>query len=132
VSAPTPAARAALFYPFHAVEGLFYARLAHPASILQLLSTTVNLLQNKNKEKGGAKMAVNAIPLGSRLQLILITGMDDKGNPTYRTRSYSNVKPDASDLAVYNVGNALAGLQEHELDVMRRVNELILKEEEEG
>lgn len=77
-------------------------------------------------------MAVNAIPLGSRLQLILITGMDDKGNPTYRTRSYSNVKPDASDLAVYNVGNALAGLQEHELDVMRRVNELILKEEEEG
>ncbi len=75
-------------------------------------------------------MAVIANPLGSRLQLRLLVGQDDKGNPIYRTRSYSNVKPAASDQAVYNVGYALADLQEHELDALRRTNELVLIDED--
>lgn len=77
-------------------------------------------------------MAVNANPLSSRLQLRLITGQDDKGNPIYRSRTYSNVKPLASDEDIYNVGDALADLQQHELDQIRRISEYVLEEEDEG
>ena len=75
-------------------------------------------------------MAVKANPLSSRLQLRLITGQDDKGNPIYRSRSFSNVKPAAADQSVYNVGDALAGLQQHELDQIRRIVESVLVEED--
>ena len=74
-------------------------------------------------------MAVISNPLGSRLQLRVITGQDDKGNPIYRTRSYSNVKPAASDDDLYSVGNALVDLQKHELDFIRRIDESILIED---
>ena len=74
-------------------------------------------------------MAVNTVPIGSRLQLRLIVGQDRQGNPIYRTRSYSNVKPDASDEDVFAVGNALAGLQQHDVEELRRTNDFILLEE---
>jgi hypothetical protein len=74
-------------------------------------------------------MAVNANPVGSRLQLRLNVGQDAEGNPIYRSRSYSNVKPLASDQAVFAVGSALAGLQQHGLEEVRRVNEYVLVEE---
>ncbi|NMB41404.1 MAG: DUF1659 domain-containing protein [Firmicutes bacterium] len=74
-------------------------------------------------------MAVITHPLGSRMQLRLTVGQDDEGNPIYRSRSYSNVKPMASDDDVFAVGNALAGLQQHDLKEVRRINEHILIEE---
>jgi hypothetical protein len=73
-------------------------------------------------------MAVTANPLGSRMQLRLIVGQDAAGNPIYQSRSYSNVKPLASDDAVFAVGNALAGLQQHGLEEVRRINEYVLVE----
>jgi hypothetical protein len=76
-------------------------------------------------------MAVAAIPLVSRLQLRLRLGYDSGGNPILRTRSYANVKADASDEHVYYTGLGLAGLQEHALEVIRRVDEAELEEVEE-
>lgn len=73
-------------------------------------------------------MAVNTVPIDSRLQLRLIVGQDEQGNPLYRTSSYSNVKPLVSDEAVYAVGTALAGLQKHTLEELRRTNNFILME----
>lgn len=73
-------------------------------------------------------MPVNTNPIGSRMQLRLIVGQDTGGNPVYRTRSYSNVKPLASDDDVFAVGNALAELQVQELDELRRINEYVLVE----
>ncbi len=73
-------------------------------------------------------MAVITNPLGSRMQLRLNVGQDDEGNPIYRSRSYSNVKPLASDDDVFAVGNALAGLQQHGLEEVRRINEYLLIE----
>jgi hypothetical protein len=70
-------------------------------------------------------MAVSTSPTGSRMQLRLLVGQDIQGNPIYRTRAYSNVKPSASDEDVYAVGMALVGLQAHELDDLYRVNELM-------
>lgn len=71
-------------------------------------------------------MPVITQPVGSRLQLRLMIGQDTQGNPIYRTKSYSNIKPMASDQAVYAVGTALAGLQKHPLEELRRVNDFIL------
>jgi hypothetical protein len=75
-------------------------------------------------------MPVTVTPLGSRLQLRLTVGLDEGGNPIVRTRSYANIKPDASDEAVYLTGQDLAGFQEHSLESIRRVNEFELNEEE--
>ncbi|RJX24923.1 MAG: DUF1659 domain-containing protein [Dethiobacter sp.] len=73
-------------------------------------------------------MAVTANPVGSRLQLRLVVGQDAGGNPVYRSRAYSNVKPQASDQNVFDVGNSLANLQQHDLDEVRRINESVLTE----
>ena len=73
-------------------------------------------------------MAVISNPLGSRLQLRVITGEDYEGNPIYSTRSYSNIKAATSDEDLYSVGEALVNLQKHELDFIRRIDESILIE----
>ncbi|MGI5822620.1 MAG: DUF1659 domain-containing protein [Dethiobacteria bacterium] len=74
-------------------------------------------------------MAVNSNPLTGRLQLRLVVGMDSLGNHLYRTQSYSNLNPSASDQDVYEVGNALGDLQEHGLEEVRRISEALLFEE---
>jgi len=45
-----------------------------------------------------------------------------------RTRSYANVKPEATDEALYQTALDLAGLQVHTLEIVRRVDEMELEE----
>ncbi len=71
-------------------------------------------------------MAVNTIPVQSTLQMVVQTGTSANGDPVLRTRSYRNVKTDALDADVYDVGQALAGLQIHPLNVIQRLNEMDL------
>lgn len=73
-------------------------------------------------------MPVYANPLGSRMQLRLLVGQDEQGNPIFRTRSYANVKPTATDDEVHQVGAAIAGLMRHGLEELRRINEYVLVE----
>lgn len=73
-------------------------------------------------------MAVTAIPLGSRMQLRLRIGFTQEGKPILRTRSYANLKSAASDEDLYQTGQELANLQEHDLEIIRRVNEMELEE----
>lgn len=68
-------------------------------------------------------MAVDVIPVSSRLALKLRTGTDTEGNPVFRTRSYSSVKPSAADQDVYDTAQALAGLQQFPVEEISRVNE---------
>ncbi|OPX85338.1 MAG: hypothetical protein A4E53_03556 [Pelotomaculum sp. PtaB.Bin104] len=42
-------------------------------------------------------MAVTKVPAGAALKLKLNTGTDGSGNPIFRTKSLSNVKPTAAD-----------------------------------
>ena len=74
-------------------------------------------------------MPVTATHLITRLQLRLKVGLDGSGNPIFRTRSYSNVKPSANNQALFDTGDELASLQDHDLEVIRRVDELELEEE---
>ena len=74
-------------------------------------------------------MAVTAIPLTARLQLRLNTGLDENFNPVYRTRSHSNVKTSADNEDLFELAGEIAGLQEHTLDAVRRVDEYELEEE---
>ena len=67
------------------------------------------------KKEGGDLMAIVATPLASRLQLRVIVGYDSDDNPVLRTRSYTNIKPDAASDLLYLTGLDLASLQEHPL-----------------
>lgn len=66
-------------------------------------------------------MAVVVTPVQSVLRLIVQTGTDANGNPVYRTRSYSNVKPLMAEQDVFDVGAALAGLQKNSLHAIQQV-----------
>lgn len=75
-------------------------------------------------------MAVSVTPLGSRLQIRVRLGYDTAGNPILRTRSYSNIKSTASHDDLYITGTELAALQDHHLELIRRVDEMELEESE--
>lgn len=67
-------------------------------------------------------MAVNKVPENSILRLELRTGVNASGNPVYRNRGLTNVKPTASDQDLFDVATALAGLQEYPLNGISRVD----------
>ncbi|NLW07150.1 MAG: DUF1659 domain-containing protein [Clostridia bacterium] len=68
-------------------------------------------------------MPVVSTPLASTLRLQVQTGTDSEGKPVYRLRSFSRVKPEASDQDVYDVAVALGNLQVHPVNAISRVNE---------
>lgn len=65
----------------------------------------------------------------SSLQMKMHTGTDDKGNAIIRTKTYRSVKTTALDDDIYDVGLAMAGLQMHPVESIRRVNEVQLEAE---
>ncbi len=71
-------------------------------------------------------MAIEKYAYGAKLQLKLFVGLDGDGKEIFRTKTYSNVKPSAEDQAVYDVANTLADLQEHEVEEIHRVEDVIL------
>lgn len=73
-------------------------------------------------------MAVTAEAIASRLKLQLITGVDPEGKPIKRSRSYSGIKPAAVHQDVFDIGSALVSLQKHQLDAVRRLDEVELLE----
>ena len=73
-------------------------------------------------------MPVTTIPVSSRLQLRLNTGLDENLEPIYRTRSFSRVKPGADNAVLFDVAEGIGGLQVHSLEAVRRINEVELVE----
>jgi hypothetical protein len=51
------------------------------------------------------------------------TGLSATGSPVYRTRAFRNLKPGAAEADVFDVGQALAGLQQHPVSSIGRVDE---------
>jgi hypothetical protein len=62
------------------------------------------------------KVAVEARPLNSTLQLTYDLGTDGDGKKLVRRRSYSNVKIDAAEQDLFDVAAAIAGLQSYPIE----------------
>ena len=60
--------------------------------------------------------------------LKLVVNVTENGKTSAKSRTYGKVKSDAADEAVYNVADALAGLQEHPVNRITRVDETELSE----
>ncbi|WP_079529650.1 DUF1659 domain-containing protein [Halobacillus hunanensis] len=71
-------------------------------------------------------MAVTADKTNSQLQLVFENGTDEKGNVKYRTKSFNNVKMDATADQLYNVAIALVPLQQRLLSMIERNDSAIL------
>lgn len=64
-----------------------------------------------------------AMIIDSRLRLNFETGVNEKGEPTYKVKTYSNIRKGATAAELYQAGQALGGLSAHLLvGVERTVN----------
>ncbi len=68
-----------------------------------------------------------AIMTNSKVLLSYETGLNEKGEPIFKTKTYSNVKQEATANQLYQVAQALSSLSKHPLSGVKRndVSELI-------
>ncbi len=66
-------------------------------------------------------MAVEIRPLSTRIQIQLDQGVDLNGKKILRSKTLSNVKSNAADQDIYDVVEALTGLQTHLVDAIRKI-----------
>lgn len=69
-------------------------------------------------------MAVNTVAQDSKFKIQLDAGVDEKGKPIIKSKTFSNVKSTATNDDVYDVANSLAELQELSLISVRRIDEI--------
>lgn len=74
-------------------------------------------------------MAVITSVINSKLKLALDNGLNEKGEVIVKSKTFSNVSASALDEDVYEVGEALAGLQTLEVEEISRVNEIRITKE---
>lgn len=67
-------------------------------------------------------MAANLIPSESRVRATLQMGSDELGEPIYKSKTFSRVKPTATHDAVYSVMDAIMDLQEHPVNGYERID----------
>lgn len=59
----------------------------------------------------------------SSLKMKFDCGLGDNGRTIVKSRTYSNLKPDAAALDVYNVADAMVSLQQHSvLEIVKQDN----------
>ncbi|MCF6095308.1 DUF1659 domain-containing protein [Microaerobacter geothermalis] len=68
-------------------------------------------------------MPVISTPNFSRIVIAFQTGVDANGNPVKQSKSYNRVKPSSTDQDVYDVANALAGLQSNPVLSIQRFDQ---------
>ncbi len=67
-------------------------------------------------------MPVSSVPHTSRFTLVLQVGTELDGNPILKNRIYNNVKAEATDQDVFDVGQAIAALQNNPLYMTERTD----------
>ncbi|RDY27066.1 DUF1659 domain-containing protein [Romboutsia weinsteinii] len=73
-------------------------------------------------------MAVVVLREPSTLKIRFNHGADTHGKAIIKTRSYANVKPIASNDAIYAVATAISSLQEHDMYEVSKVDNTTLAE----
>ncbi len=66
---------------------------------------------------------VTEIKNPSSLKMKFDCGLGENGRTIVKSRTYSNLKPDAKALDVYNIADAMASLQQHSvLEIVKQDN----------
>ena len=66
----------------------------------------------------------------SAFKLLLDNGVDAKGDPAYKTKTYSNVSGTATDDDIYEIGSGFGQLQEKSVAGVYRVDTHLLEKSE--
>ncbi len=74
-------------------------------------------------------MAIIATETNGKVTLVFNTGVDEDGNLVTKSKVFNRVKPDIDSEKLYQVSGALASLQQHPINVVRRTQEFELIEE---
>lgn len=67
-------------------------------------------------------MAVSKVPGDSVLKLALHVGDSPTGSPILKNRSLNGIKSTAADQDLFDVANALSGLQQYPLNAITRID----------
>lgn len=73
-------------------------------------------------------MAITAVKNPSGLKLKFDCGKDEKGNAIRKTKTFSSLRPDATVDDVYNVGVAIASLQDYILIDVAKIDNTSISE----
>ena len=73
-------------------------------------------------------MAINKLQDPSTLTIKFDHGLNEKGRSVIRAKTYTGVKYDANDEALFEIAEAIASLQEHNLHDVVRHDHAILAE----
>ncbi|QSX09291.1 DUF1659 domain-containing protein [Alkalibacter rhizosphaerae] len=71
-------------------------------------------------------MAVETMKFGTKMVLKLDGGLNEKGEPIVKSKTYANVNTAAADQDIYDVATTLAGLQTRTLEGVHKLEETIL------
>jgi hypothetical protein len=63
-----------------------------------------------------------AMIIDSRLRLLFETGLNEKGEPIYKTKTYSNIRKDATADQLSQAAQALGGLSDYPLAGVERAD----------
>ncbi|MFA5525115.1 MAG: DUF1659 domain-containing protein [Tissierellales bacterium] len=74
-------------------------------------------------------MAITSVIKDSKLKIQLDGGLNEKGNPIVKSKTFSKVKTNAANDNLFAVAESLAGLQDMPLIGIKRVDETDLQEE---
>lgn len=76
--------------------------------------------------KGGIEMATEKIEQSAKLIIKVQTGVNASGKPAYRQRVLANMNPALTDDEVLAIGQAIGGLQQHDIEAVSRQDNAVL------
>ncbi|RSK29302.1 DUF1659 domain-containing protein [Bacillus sp. HMF5848] len=60
--------------------------------------------------------------MDSQLRLVYVVGVTESGDPVLKSKNYNNVKTDALAEDLFSVAQAIASLQQYDVDHVERNN----------
>jgi hypothetical protein len=67
-------------------------------------------------------MMAQSLLVGTKLKMVFQTGIDDDGKPILRTKTFSNVRKEATANQLFQAANALAVLCNDPLNTLERTD----------
>ena len=116
---------------------LYFRTLYVKQNTLKLIKTKIRfahvigdivrcLKGGNNMEKQRLATSVVEAKNPSSLRVKFDCGLNDNGKTIVKSRTYSNLKHDAAALDVYNVADALASLQQHDVLEIAKIDNTTL------